>query len=70
MPYVNCDIEFIEANKGPISEERHMLLLTIAMMDYALYSGARDFMVPKPYCDHYIYSLFCHPGETPIRSLN
>ena len=70
MPYVDCDIEFIEANEGPISEDRHALLLRIAMMDYALYSGARDFMVPKPYCDHYIYSLFyCH-GESPVRSLN
>ena len=70
MPYVNCDIEFIEANKGPISEERHMLLLTIAMMDYALYLGIGYMMIPKPYCDHYILSLFCHPGETPIRNVN
>ena len=70
MPYVDCDIEFIEANKGHISEVRHMLLLTVAMMDYALCLGMKDFMLPKPYCDHYIHSYFCHPGETPIRNLN
>ncbi len=70
MPYVDCDIEFIEASEGPISEARHMLLLAIAMMDYALYAGVKDSMSPKPYCDHYIYSYFCHPGESPVRSLN
>ena len=70
MPYVDCDIEFIEANEGPISEERHMLLLTIAMMDYALYSGVRDFMVPKPYCDHYILLSFWHPSDGFEWSMN
>ncbi len=70
MPYINCDVEFIKANKGPISEVRHTLLLIIAMMDYSLYMGVECKMVPRPYCDHYILSLFYRPGESPIRNLN
>jgi hypothetical protein len=70
MLYVDCDIEFIEANEGPISEVRHTLLLMVAMMDYALYLGMGDLMVPRPYCDHYIRIPFYVPGEMSIRSLN
>ncbi len=70
MLHVDCDVEFIEANEGPISEVRHTLLLTIAMMDYALLIGMSDYIVPKPYCDHHIHIYFYLPGVTSVRSLN
>ena len=63
MLHVDRDVEFIEANEGPISEVRHTLLLTIAMMDYALLIGMSDYIVPKPYCDHHIHIYFYSPGE-------